>query len=234
VYYVGTAAPCTGPWLGTQVVDFSSCLPICGATASAVAPSGVVVAGTSQLTESSYGTFHYCLPPATTFETTVTAAGYATFVYGEIQGQLGINMPQFGMIQTTTLSAFSAFVPGGINMSKGGLVIFVFDIDGCGGANAAAGWTMSLTDESGNAYPSGGYSTLYINSSGFPDPTLNSTSAYGVQLIYNIDPSVAQFPTLHAAPPSGSPCQSINQFIGFTGRIQVGAGIFSEQGIFIE
>ena len=234
VYYNGTAAPCSGPWLGSQIVDFSSCLPICGATASAVAPSGVTVAGTQQLTDPTYGTFHYCLPPATTFEPTATGSGYATFVYGEIEGQLGMNLPQFGMIQTTTLTAFSPFVPGGINMADGNIVLFVFNVDGCGGANAEAGWTMSLTDESGNAYPAGGYSTLYINSSGFPDQTLSSTSAYGVQLIYNIDPTVAQFPNLISTPPSGSPCQVINKFIGFTGHIQVGPGIFSEQGIFIE
>jgi hypothetical protein len=216
------------------VVDFTSCVPICGATASAVASTGVIVAGTQQLTDPGFGTFHYCVPANTTFEPTVTGTGYATFVYGEIKGQLSIQMPQFGMITQDTLMAFSSVISGGINMADGALVTFVFNEDGCGDTNYAAGWTMSLIDESGNPYPAGGYTTLYIDASGLPSESATSTSPYGVELIYNIDPSIAQYPTLVVTPPAGSACQPVNSFVGFTGRIEVGPGIFSEQGVFVE
>ncbi len=233
-YYAGDAGDCPADWLGSQIIDFDSCSPVCGATVSAVSPSGVTVAGTSQLTDPVYGTFHFCVPAGTVFETTATAAGYPTFIYGEIQGQLSLDMPQFGMLSTSTLSAFSAFIPGSVNPADAAIVIFINDYDGCGGADATAGWSMSLTDENGNPYPDGGYTSLYVGSSGFPEAALTATSTYGTMIIYNIDTSIAQFPTLHVTAPPGSACQFVNPLIGFTGRIQVGPGIFSEQCIFIE
>ena len=53
-------------------------------------------------------------------------------------------------------------------------------------------------------------------------------------IIYNIDPSIATFPTLHATNPNADGCVMANESLGFTGRIQVGPNIFSEGGIFLE
>ena len=234
-FYSGTAEGCPAAWLGSQLIDFNTCSPICSATVSAVSPQGVTVAGTSQLVDPVYGTFHFCLPPQTTFETTATAPGYPTFIYGEIDGQLGESMPQMGMLSSDSLSAFASFIPGGVDLlGSGALVVWVDDLDNCGTADSRAGWSMSLADEAGNPYPDGGYSTLYIDSAGFPDSTLGATSAYGTMLIYNINPSVAQFPSFHVSTPAGSACQLVNPEIGFTGRVQIGAGLISEQSVFIE
>ncbi len=229
----GDGGGCPEDWLGTQVIDFESCSPICGATVEAVDSTGVTVAGTQQLSQPPGGLFRFCLPANTTFETTVTAPTYSNFVYGEIQGQVAVDLPMLGLLSNEELSAFAVFISGGLNPADGALVAFIVNLDDCGGADAAAGWTITLTDESGNAYPSGGYETLYIDSTGFPNPTLTSTSAYGVAILYNINPSIAQYPTLHATS-SGSGCQLVNQLVGFTGRIEVGPNLFSEQGLFVE
>jgi hypothetical protein len=236
--YAGDAGGCSADWLGSQVADFEACSPICGASVQAQTPAGVPIAGTAQLSDPATGTFHYCLPPDTTFEPTVTATGYSTFVYGEIRGQLAVDLPLFGMLSNEELSAFSNFLPGGgLNKADGALVAFLFNTDDCGGGNAggaSAGWALSLAQQDGGVYPDGGYVTLYIDSSGFPDPMLKVTSVYGVALLYNIDPSAGSFPTLLAKGPAGGPCQNVNPEVGFTGRVLVGPDYFSEQGIFIE
>ncbi len=235
--YDGDAGSCPGDWLGSRVIDFESCKPVCNAQVQAQGPDGVPIAGTAQLSDPATGLFHFCLPSSLTFEPTVTATGYSTFVYAEIEGQLEVDMPNFGMLSNEELDAFGGLLPnGGLQKADGALVVFILNTDNCGGGTAggaSTGWVFSLTGEDGGSYPDGGYSTLYIDSAGFPAPG-PSTSAYGIGLLYNIDPAVAAFPTLQAQPPAGSRCTVINRQIGFTGRVLVGADLFSEAGIVVE
>ena len=230
--YSGDAGSCETAWLGSQVIDFESCSPVCGATVEAVDSTGVTVAGTQQLSALPNGYFGFCLPEDITFEPTVTAPGYATFVYSEVKGQLSVTIPIFGMLSANELSAFSVFIQGGLNPDQGALVAFFVPASSCSGMSPEAGWTISLTDDNGDPYPDGGYTTLYISAEGLPMPG-TATSPYGVALLYNIDPTVGQFAKVQATNPT-STCQVVNQFVGFTGRIEVGPNIFSEQGIFLE
>jgi hypothetical protein len=234
-YYEGDAGNCPGTWFGTEVIDFETCVPVCGASVQALSPEGIPIAGTAQYSQPPIGAFHYCLPTDTTFEATVTAPGYPTFYYGEIQGQVLTDLPSFGMLSTNELSTFADFLQPPLSLTEGAIVAFGVDLDGCGGLGGQAGWIVSLTpDDDGGVYAPGGYQVLYIDVTGFPNPALTSTSAYGVAILYNIDPSVATFPYLHAVPPDGGACHLINAELGFTGRVQTGAGIFAEQGLFVE
>jgi hypothetical protein len=231
--YSGDAGSCTQAWLGSQVIDYETCTPVCGATVEAVDPTGVTIGGTQQLSGLPNGYFEFCLPPDTTFEPTVTAPGYSNFVYAEVKGELSVGIPMLGMLSSVELSAFAVFITGGLDPAKGALVAFFVPASSCSGTSPEAGWTISLTDVNGTPYPDGGYNTLYIDSSGFPSATLTATSPYGVALLYDIDPTVGQFAKVQATNPSSS-CQVVNQFVGFTGRLEVGPNLFSEQGIFLE
>ncbi len=234
-FYSGDGGGCPAAWLGSQVDDFESCSPICGATVQAQDRAGVTVAGTEQLTQAPGGSFRFCLPADTTFETLVSAPGYPNFVYAEITGQLAVDIPMIGLLSTDELAAFQVFINGGLNPADGALVAFFVNVDDCadGPGTAEDGWTLTLQDESCAPYPDGGYQMLYIDSAGFPNPTLTQTSPYGVAILYNIDPSVAQFPKLVATNPAAK-CQLVNQAIGFTGNVQVGPGFYSEVGFFLE
>jgi hypothetical protein len=232
--YEGDAGGCPGDWFGSQLIDYQSCASICGATVQALDPAGVPIEGTAQLSDPVGGTFHFCLPAGATFETAITAPGYGTYYYGEIQGQLSVHVPAIGLLSAASLSAFAAFIPGGFDPARGAIAVPTNASDLCVNPDKKAGFVVSLTDADGGAFPDGGYQLIYLSAGGFPDPSLTATSTLGIAIVYDIDPAVTTFPTLRFSNPDAGACQEVvNEEVGFTGRVEIAAGVFSEQGIFL-
>jgi hypothetical protein len=233
--YSGDAGGCPADWFGSKTLDYSSCKPICGASVQAQSPAGVPIEGTAVLSDPIHGTFHFCLPAGVTFETVIAAPSYGTYYYGEIQGQLGTNVPIVGMLSASSLSAFGSFVPGGLDPTRGALAVPIDPQDECDfGPEQKAGYTVTLLNKDGGVFPDGGYELLYLSASGYPDPALTATSELGIAIFYDIDTSVTTFPLLKFGTPDGGACKIINAQLGFTGRIQVAPGAFSEEAIFVE
>jgi hypothetical protein len=230
--YRGDARSCPADWFGTVLIDNQSCAPICGATVQAQDPEGVPIEGTAQLSDPVDGTFHFCLPAGATFETVITAPGYGTYYYGEIQGQLAADVPVLGMLSAKSLSAFTAFLPGGFDPTRGAIAVTSNPLDVCGTPERKAGFAVSLLDGDGGPFPDGGYQLIYLDSAALPDPSLTATSTLGVAILYDIDTTVTTFPILQIENPDAGACQElVNQEVGFTGRVEIAPGAFSEEPI---
>ncbi len=136
------------------------------------------------------------------------------------------------MLSLNTLSAFRDYVPGGLDPNKADALLFTFPLDSACG-NMEQGWSMTLTYPDGGAYTDGSYSVLYVSDAGAVDPNATGTSSFGVALVANIAPTLGTFIRPVYTNANAGSCQVVNLALGYSGRMYVSAGGFSEQGVFL-
>jgi len=232
-FYDGTAGSCPGDWFGTAITDYFTCAPVCGLGFQLLDSNGLPIAGASQESDSPTGFVHLCLSKDQAYTPSVGGGAYATFYYGEIQGEVSYDVPSLGVFPTNDISALGPII-GGLDPTKASAIFFVFAMtETCGSLAQAAGWTISLAFPDGGAYPSGSYSVVYVDDTGVPSSSLTQTSTYGVAFVTNIDTSLGSFVTPVYGNADAGPCTVQNEALGFTGRLFVAPGDFSEQGVFL-
>ena len=212
-----------------QVVDGISCVEIGGATLSAVGTNGVPLSGVAAVSASD-GAFVFCLPFRTPLTVEAVAQSYlntylAELVFSEDGGVVPL-VGQIALIQEEFVGAFSSLVPGGYDSTKGFVVADVGNAGVCG--DATAGWTFSLTLDDGGAVPDGGYSLIYLGSSGIPDSSATETSSEGSAIFVNVDIPASGYVMVSASKEDAGACPLLSG-LGFTGRVLVGenAGSFA-------
>jgi hypothetical protein len=231
-FFTGDAGDCPGDWFGTVITDYSSCDPVCGLTFQLLDSNALPIAGLSQPSDSPTGEVHLCLPSGLTYTPSVYGNGYATYYWGEIQGQVTKDVRTIGVFKTVELQALSNVVPGGLDPTKAsGEVGFLNS-----GANCPArtGWTLTLDDLDGGAYPAGSYEVFYTDSDGIPDVAQKSTSSDGAAFLVNLAVPAGTFVVPVYQNPDAGACAVQNEAIGYTGRLYVAPGDFSEQIIYLE
>ena len=208
--------------LAAQVIDAIACTAVAGANLSAVGADGVPIPGTSALSDAN-GAFASCIPFATPFTLTVTASSYLNTYVAEISipadGGAPPDITQIALVQMDFLTAFSTFIPGGYDSSKGLIIANVSGPGVC--AVDASGWALSLTLPDGGEEPDGGETLLYLGSSDVPNPALTATSADGTAVIVNIVPPASGYVSVSASKADAGACPNNNANIGITGRVFV-------------
>ena len=206
--------------------DLDSCQALCGATVQLLDENDAPIAGASAIANANTGEADICLPGSFTYSPSASATGYPLFYYGEIQDQLTQPIPGLGMIDTTTLSAFANFVPG----YHPGLALMDINVTSQSQCPNNAGWSVALALPDGGAWPDGGAQVLYVDTTGVPNSALTATTSWGVAVV-GADPSISTLVELQFSNPDAGACQPLNPFIGFTGRIRIGANAVSVQAI---
>jgi hypothetical protein len=208
--------------LAAQIVDAIACTVVSGADVSAVGAEGVPIPGTSAVTDAN-GAFAICLPFATPFTVTVTASSYLNTYLAEISfpadGGAAPDITQVALIQEDFVTAFSTFVPGGYDSSKGLIIANVSGPGVC--AVDAVGWSLALTQPDGGEVQDGGDALLYLGGSDVPDPSLTATSKDGTAVIVNIVPPLDGYVAVSTSKADAGACPINNPNIGLTGRIFV-------------
>jgi hypothetical protein len=217
--------------VASQLVDILDCTTIDGATVEALDPNGVPISGSAATTNSTNGSFFLCGPEGQPFTITATAAGYPTAYFAELAGASAQDVVQLGMLSNTSLSVVGGIVPGGVDPSKGMVVVKVSNTVNCDAQ--VAGWTLGITLPDGGNLPDGGYQMAYGGQAGLPQPGLTETSSAGAAIFYDIDPVLSDFFVITYQNPDAGACESTDPTLGFTGRIYVAGGAVSAFPVFL-
>ena len=170
---------CPDVYLKTRFFDALLYTPVVGASVQALDANGVVVPGSTVLTDM-FGIAVVCLPHGVQLTLTVTGTGYTptylanmvltqpwTFgLAGTIDGGDGTGI---GLLSTSALSAISAFLSTPLDLMKPGLVLTAIPAlpeSVC--KHQTAGWQYSVTAVDGGAFPDGGYVEIYLGPDDLP------------------------------------------------------------------
>ena len=194
-------------------------------------PTGCRFSGSAATTNSTTGAFFICGPEGQPFTISATAAGYPATYFAELAGASIQDVVQLGMLSNTSLSVIGGIVPGGVDLSKGMVVVKVSNTLNCD--PEVAGWTLGITLPDGGSLPDGGYQMAYGGQAGLPQPGLTETSSAGAAIFYDIDPTLSEFFVITYQNPDAGACQSIDTALGFSGRIHVAGGAVSAFPVFL-
>ncbi len=229
-----------GSYLATTTVSSfgaaGSGSPIVGATVSEIGRNGVQLPGAGTSVESdSNGTIQLCIPLDVPVTIEVTATGYPTTFLEEIDvtndaGPSALLSRGLEMISSTELTAFGAFLQGGVPVNPSDAIVAaaVVSISQQAPCTPENGWTLGLAFLDGGTLPDGGalpFQIAYLGTTDIPSSTATITSSNGYSLIYDVDPSITNVAQLVATDVSGgSPCPAMNAEAMVTGRVSVQTG----------
>jgi hypothetical protein len=209
----------------SQLVELIECTTVDGAIVQALDPNGVPYANASAVTSSTNGTFGICLPAGVPFTFELTAATYPTTYLAELDGTQTQNVTQLGLVSDEFFSVVAGLVPGGLDMTRGTVIVKVDTSLACD--MAQAGWTVGIELPDGGSLPDGGYELVYISGPGVPQVGLTATQISGGAVFYNIDPSLSDFFVMTYTNPDAGACEPVNASVGYTGRVYVGGNAVS-------
>ncbi|MHB8416861.1 MAG: hypothetical protein ACYDCL_02210 [Myxococcales bacterium] len=233
-FFYGDGGSCPEDWFGTNIIDYNDCQRACGVAFDLLDANGVPT-NHSMTSDPVTGSVLLCLPasPPLTYTPSVSGPGYETFYYGEMQGELAFDLPAIGILKQSELTLLESFFNDQLDLTKAAAVFFVYGLNGqCGRLGQGTGWTVQLAyPDGGGLYPDGSYDVFYLNGI---QSFGTSTTSYGVALVANIDVSTGTFVVPVYSNPDAGGCSVQNAALGFTGRLYVAPGDYSEQGIFLE
>jgi hypothetical protein len=204
----------TGAYV-TQVVDLFTCAPIAGATVGAIGAQGVPLPGS--VTTAPDGTFVLCDQGGGAFTPTLTATGYLTMYYGELQGGTYSSLAYVPAVSSSSLAVLVDFLPG-YDSSLGMLIVDVSPSSTC---TDPSGWTVALTGGDGGAIADGGYAEIYLGNSSLPQPGATATTENGNVIFYNVDVSTLSYFAVTATNPDAGACPIVRGGVFDTGRLYV-------------
>jgi hypothetical protein len=218
--------------VSSQLVDVLDCTTIDGAAVEALDPNGVPISGSAATSSATDGTFVVCGPSETPFSVQMTAAGYPITYLAELKAISVQDILQIGMLSTSSLQVIAQLIPGGVDMTKGIVLVKVSNALECD--VTTAGWSIGIELPDGGDLPDGGYQLVYSGAGGLPAAGLTETSTAGAAIFYDIDPLLSDFFVItYDNPDAGASCQPQDVEYGFTGRIYVAGGAVSAFPIFL-
>ena len=190
----------------------------------AIGADGVPLSGATATSDATTGIFTACVPGQEAVTMSFNLTGYPLTYYQESLGT--IHAHDIGMLSNTVVDSVIGFVPGGLNLALGTIVVF-FSTSGSG--CPIDNWSLNLEIADGGAVPDGGFSLIYMGPTSLPEPSLNATSGSGIAIVYNIDTTETNYFQIAATHPDAGYCASDNAALGFTGRLYVNGGALTYQ-----
>jgi hypothetical protein len=221
------AGGCASGYFVTEVLDLLDCDPVQSGTVQAIDENGVPLPGS--VTLAADGSFVLCNPGTGPYTPYITAPGYETEYFGELQAGAHYVQEYTAMVSTSSLTALASFFPGGFDGAQGAIIATI-------GHNAVCpsptGWSVWLTDVDGGAID-GGYRVVYLGASQLPDPTATATTDQGIAVLYDIDLSATSYFGVGASNPDAGACPASAESGIFTGRLYVTANAVSSANFFV-
>jgi hypothetical protein len=213
-----------GGWFASEIIDLDSCNPLGGVAVQAIGSDGVPISGASATSDATTGIFTACVPGQEAVTMSFSLTGYPLTYYQESLGT--IRAHDIGMLDNNVVSSVIGFIPGGLNLALGTIVVF-FSTSGSG--CPIDNWTLELETADGGAVPDGGASLIYMGPTSLPDPSLTSTSGSGIAIVYDVDTTQTNYFKIAATHPDAGYCATDNPALGFTGRLYVNGGALTYQ-----
>lgn len=179
----------------------------------ALGPNAVALSGS--VTTAADGAFIFCEPPGLPFTPSLTATGYSTIYYPELQANVDASFSFIEMISDAFIGVLEGF---GMNPNLGSILVHMSSSTSC---PDPSGWTFTLAYPDGGAVSDGGYSLSYLGATDIPQQGLTVTGSSGTAFFANLDLSTTNYFAIQASKPDAGSCAPSFVSAFYTGRIYV-------------
>jgi hypothetical protein len=174
-------------------------------------PSLSAVSGTD-------GLVHACLAPDTLLAPKVSVDGYVTTIFNDLRLETSECLPQLLLFSTMAWGIVENGLPS-YDETMGAVIVGVSNTQYHPVCDLS-GWNFTLIAPDGGLVAT---KTGFIAGLGL-DPTATATTSAGIELLYNVDPTVGVVTVIgHKTTDAGPPCDLLLDNSEFTGQVHVGS-----------